>query len=70
VDLNAYKVPPMFNGCDFAETTMPDGTLLTVASEPIILERGNVIFPFDWTENQRATFRRNNGVHGYSWPAR
>lgn len=56
-DLKNYKVPPMFMECDFAETIMPDGTLLTTKDEPIVLERGNIVFPIDWSADRRAAFR-------------
>lgn len=56
-DLKNYKVPAMFTRCDFADTFMPDGTMLTTKDEPIVLERGNIVWPIDWTAAQRRAFR-------------
>lgn len=61
-DLKNYKLPSMFTGCDFANTTMPDGTVLVAEGEPIVLDRGNIIFPSDWTTQQRANFRAENDI--------
>jgi hypothetical protein len=62
MDLKEYKVPPMFRYCDFAETIMPDGTLLVTTDEPVILNDGNVIFPIDWSDSRRDNFREANGL--------
>lgn len=59
-DLKNYKVPPMFRYCDFADTTMPDGTVLRTDGEPIALNDGNVIFPSGWTNAKTEAWRRDN----------
>jgi hypothetical protein len=56
-DMKNYKVPAMFTGCDFGNTTMPDGTVLIAEGDPIVLERDNIIFPIDWTGGQKRAFR-------------
>jgi hypothetical protein len=56
-DLKNYKVPSMFENCDFADTTMPDGTLLSTDHFPIVLERGNIIFPSHWSDTERKAYR-------------
>jgi hypothetical protein len=64
------KLPPMFKGCSFGNTTWTDGTLLTAKDEPIILnprESGNIIFPEDWSNDQRAAFRQKNNMPGPEW---
>lgn len=62
-DLKSYKMPPMFTDCDFADTIMPDGTVLRTDGEPILLERGNIIFPTGWTRHQCESFREEQKRH-------
>lgn len=65
--LKDYKCPPMFRYCDFANTTMPDGTVLkTDGDDPIVLNEGNVIFPAGWTNRQTEAWRRENNLQ---WPS-
>lgn len=67
MDPNTFKVPAMFSGCSFADTTMPDGTLLSAVGEPIVLERANVVFPSDWSDKQRGDFRAKHNLPGPEW---
>lgn len=60
-DLKNYKIPEMFVNCDFGDTVMPDGVVLVANDEPIVLERGNIICPGDWTDERRKAFRTQIG---------
>jgi hypothetical protein len=57
MDPKTYKVPPVFQSCDFADTIMPDGVMLTTRDEPIVLNNGNVIFPIEWDDGRKKAFR-------------
>ena len=63
-------IPSAFIGCTFADTTWTDGTLLTTKGEPVVLgdrSQGNILFPVDWTKQQRADYRRENNLPGAEW---
>lgn len=61
------KVPAIFSGCSFADTIMPDGSTLSAEGEPIVLERANIVFPAEWTDDQRRDFRATHNLPGPEW---